>query len=284
MPAVTGRVVDRDRYAGRAEPPAHLESATTPFEKVDGGVTREECLAGTLVELADTLADDFDVVELLVLLVDRSVELLDACAAGLVLVDARGELHLMASTTEAMTVMELFQVQNAEGPCLDCASSGQPVTVADLATAGERWPRFVPRAVEAGFRAVHAVPLRLRGQVLGALNLFRDVPGDLNPADLSAAKAMAAMAAIGILQARAAEEAHVVAEQLQRALHSRVAIEQAKGMLAQGHGTSLDQAFAHLRGYARRYRLPLTGVAEDLVAGTLDLDAVGGLAVVPQRA
>ncbi len=247
-------------------------------------MTREECLAGTLVELADTLADDFDLVELLVLLVERSVELLDACAAGLVLVDDGGALHLMASTSGPMTTVELFQMQNAEGPCLDCSASGRLVTVADLAAAAERWPRFAPFALEAGFRAAHAIPVRLRGQVLGALNLFRDEPGDLTEADLAAAKAMADMAAIGILHARAAHHAHRVAEQLRRALHSRVTIEQAKGMLAQRHGTTPDSAFASLRGYARRHRRQLTEVAEDLVAGALSVDDVGGLAVVPRQA
>jgi len=247
-------------------------------------LTREECLAVTLVELADTLADDFDVIELLTLLVDRSVELLDACAAGLVLRDDRGGLHLMASTDGVMELVELFQVQNAEGPCLDCSASGQLVTVADLATAEERWPRFVPHAVEAGFRAAHAIPLRLRGQILGALNLFRAEPGDLSPADLAAAKALADMAAIGILQARAVRDAHLVAEQLRRALHSRVAIEQAKGMLAERHGIGLDQGFSNLRTYARNHQRPLTGVAEDLVTGALDLDVIGALVAVPRRA
>lgn len=247
-------------------------------------LTREECLAATLVELADTLADDFDVVELLTLLVDRSVELLDVCAAGLVLVDDGGALHLMASTTGVMELLELFQLQRGEGPCLDCSTSGQPVAVVDLAQAAERWPRFAPCAVEAGFRSVHAVPLRLRGQVLGALNMFGAAPGDLNPADLSAAKALADMAAIGILQARAAREAHLVGEQLRRALHSRVVIEQAKGMLAQRHATGPDEAFSSLRTYARRHQRPLTGVAEDLVAGALDLDLVRGLVDVTHRA
>ena len=247
-------------------------------------MTREECLADTLVELADTLADDFDLVELLVLLVDRSVELLDACAAGLVLVDDSGELHLMACTNGVLAAVELFQLQNAEGPCLDCSASGRAVTVPDLAAVAERWPQFAPRAVQAGFRAAHAVPVRLRGQVLGALNLFRDEPGDLSEADRSAAKALADMAAIGILQARAAHEARLVTDQLRRALHSRVTIEQAKGMLTERHRTGLDQAFASLRAYARSHRRPLTAVAEELVAGDLDPDEVGGLTVVPKRA
>ena len=247
-------------------------------------MTREECLAGTLVELADTLADNFDLVELLVLLVDRSVELLDACAAGILLIDDRGALHLMASTSGPMSMAELFQLQNAEGPCLECCASGRPVTVSDLGGATQRWPRFAPWAVDAGLRSVHAIPLRLRGQVLGALNLVRDEPGDLTDADVSAAKALADMAAIAILQARAADHAALVAEQLRHALHSRVTIEQAKGMLAERHHTGLDHAFAGLRGYARRHRRPLTEVADQLVAGALDLDEVGGLTVVAKQA
>lgn len=214
-------------------------------------LTREERLARTLVELADTLVDDFDVVELLELLVERSVELLDATAAGLLLVDNGGTLRLMASTSEAMELVELFQVQNDQGPCLDCSRSGEAVIVEDLAAVGPRWPRFAPFAVAGGFRSAHALPLRLRGQIIGALNLFRSEPGSLARADVSAGQALADMAAIAILQSRAVREGHVVADQLQHALHSRIVIEQAKGMIAGRAGIDVEEARSRLRSYAR---------------------------------
>ena len=232
-------------------------------------MTREEQLARTLVELADTLVDDFDVVDLMSLLVERSVALLDASAAGLVLVDSFGLLRLVASTSEAMELVELFQVQNDEGPCFDCFHSGEPVIADDLADAGDRWPRFAPFAIYAGFGAAHALPMRLRRQVIGALNLFRCEPGALDEADVSAGQALADVATIAILQARDADDTHTVVDQLQHALQNRITIEQAKGVLAERAGIGMDLAFARLRAYARARQLKLARVAEDVIAGSL---------------
>ena len=238
-------------------------------------LTREERLARTLVELADTLVDDFDVVELLTLLVHRSVELLDATAAGLVLAEADGRLRLIASTSEAMETVELFQVQNDQGPCLDCYHSGEPVLVDDLAEQAARWPRFVPFAIGAGFRGAHALPMRLRGQIVGALNLFRSEPGGLAHADVSAGQALADVATIAILQSRTMSESHALTDQLQHALHSRIAIEQATGMVAEWAGVGVGEAFARLRSYARSHQRQLTAVAEEVVAGALGIEAIG---------
>ena len=244
-------------------------------------LTREERLAQTMVELADTLVDDFDIVDLLVLLVDRSVELLDASAAGLVLAGNKGDLRLMASTSEAMELVELFQLQNDEGPCHDCYRDGEPVVVDDLADAEARWPRFVPFAVDAGFRSAHALPLRLRGRVLGALNLFRTEPGGLEQADISAGQSLADVATIALLQSRGMREAHVVADQLQHALQSRVAIEQAKGMLAEDGGVGMDEAFSRLRRFARDNQRLLAEVAADVVGGNLTPAAVAARSAQP---
>ena len=237
-------------------------------------MTREERLARTLVELADTLVDDFDMVELLVLLVERSVELLDASAAGLVLADEAGRLRLMASTSEAMELVELFQVQNDEGPCFDCYRTGEPVIAEDLSEESERWPAFAPFAMYSGFYGAHAFALRLRRRVLGALNLFRSEPGGLTPADVAAGQALADVAAISLCHVRAMQDSQLVTDQLQRALHSRIAIEQAKGMLAERAGLGMDDAFARLRGYARNNRRLLVDVAAEVVSGTLRPDVV----------
>jgi GAF domain-containing protein len=235
-------------------------------------LTREARLAQTLVELADTLVDDFDVVDLMSLLVERSVELLDAAAAGLVLADSRGTLRLMASTSEAMELVELFQVQNDQGPCFDCYHSGQPVIAEDLSVAAGRWPRFAPFAIHAGFFAAHALPMRLRRQVIGALNLFRTEPGTLDESDINAGKALADLATIAILQAREAHDTHTVVDQLQHALQNRILIEQAKGVLAERAGIGMDAAFTRLRAYARNRQLKLARVAEDVIGGRLDTE------------
>ena len=237
-------------------------------------MTREERLARTLVELADTLVDDFDVVELLALLVDRSVELLDASAAGLVLNDDDGHLRLMASSSEAMELVELFQVQNDEGPCFDCCRSGEPVSADDLAQAADRWPAFVPVATGSGFNAAYTFPLRLRGRVLGALNAFSHDPGRLASTDIVAGQAMADVAAIALCQFWAMRDAQLVKTQLQHALDSRVVIEQAKGMLAQRAGIGVDEAFSLLRAHARTSQRLLTDVAGDVVSGALSPEVV----------
>lgn len=239
-------------------------------------MTRESRLAQTLVELADTLVDDFDVVDLMSLLVERSVELLDASAAGLVLTDNSGTLRLMASTSETMELVELFQVQNDQGPCFDSYRSGEAVIVEDLTEAAERWPRFAPYAIESGFYAAHALPMRLRRQVIGALNLFRTEPGALDEADVSAGQALADLATIAILQARDVHDTGVVVDQLQHALHSRIVIEQAKGVLAERAGIGMDVAFARLRAHARSRQLKLAHVAEDVIAGRLGIQELVG--------
>jgi GAF domain-containing protein len=232
-------------------------------------VTREQRLASTFVELADSLVADFDVVELMTLLTERSIELLDASAAGLLLVDPLGALQVVAATSEATETVELFQIQNAEGPCHDCCRTGAPVDVPVLESRRDRWRLFVPVALEAGFRAAHAVPLRLRGDVLGALNLFRSEAVPLTAADLSTAQALADVATITLVQSRAAEGARIVRNQLEQALSSRVTIEQAKGVLAERLRCSVDEAFVRLRRHARTNGLRLSEVAREVSEGRL---------------
>ena len=235
---------------------------------------RQAQLARTLVELADSLVDDFDVVELLTLLTDRCVEVLDVSTAGLILVGAGGDLRLMASSSETMRVLEVFELQADEGPCMDCYRTGQPIVNMDLAHAHQRWPRFAPEALDAGFHSVHALPMRLRGNVIGALNLFRVDQGAMSDDDLSAAQAFADISTIAILQHRAAAEAHVVNEHLNHALNSRIVIEQAKGVLAERASLNMEQAFTRLRTYARNNNLRLVDVAHDIISGTLTTDSL----------
>lgn len=219
-----------------------------------------EQLARVFVEVADTLIDDFDLIEFMQMLTKRSAELFDVSAAGLLLADHHGRLHLMAASDERTQMLELFQLQAHEGPCQDCFSSGIPVSDPDL-TKTDRWPRFVPLAVAAGFGAVHAFPMRLRGEVIGALNLFSNEPAEMDALDQRVVQALADVATMALLQERAIRRGEILAEQLQGALNSRIAIEQAKGALAQIHGCSTDEAFDIMRGYARAQGRPLTEVA-----------------------
>jgi GAF domain-containing protein len=234
-----------------------------------GPAPREAMLARALVELAGTFVAGFDVVELLTLLADRCVEVLDVAAAGLMLAGPVGDLRMMASSSEAMRVLELFELQSDDGPCLDCYRSGRPVINQDLATVNGRWPRFAPQALAAGFRSVHALPMRLGGTVIGALNLFHAQAGEMRGADVDAAQALADMATIAILQHRAPLEAQVVNQLRQHALKSRVVIEQAKGMVAETKGLDMEQAFTALRHHARNHNLRLVVLAEDVIGGYL---------------
>ena len=141
--------------------------------------------AKTFVELADNLVADFDLIDFLRLLTDRCVGLLGASAAGVLLADRDGELRVMAASDEQVRLLELFQLQNDEGPCLDCFRTGTPVIVPDLNEEVDRWPRFVTAAHRSGFGAVQALPMRLRDEVVGALNLFRTAPGPFDPVGTS---------------------------------------------------------------------------------------------------
>ncbi|HWG60591.1 MAG TPA: GAF and ANTAR domain-containing protein [Streptosporangiaceae bacterium] len=238
------------------------------------GRGREQALAEAFVMLADTLVDDYDVVDLLDRLVASCVDLLGVTAAGLLLDDQKGNLAVVASSSEETRLLEVFQLQNNEGPCLECVRTGRAVTSADLGGDQARWPLFVPAAVGAGFRSVAALPLRLRERTIGGLNLFHDHADPVPAAEQRLAQALADVATIGILQQRSAHRSAVLAEQLQLALNSRVAIEQAKGVLAEHHGVSMDAAFEGLRGHARSHNVKLTDLAISIVRGSLAPGAV----------
>jgi GAF domain-containing protein len=232
-------------------------------------MTREARFARILVDLADTLVAGFDVVELLTALADRCVEVLDVGAAGIMLAAPDGDLRVMASSSEAMRLLELFELQAQEGPCLDCYRTGKPVVNQELATINGRWPRFATEALAAGFHSAHALPMRLRGTVIGALNLFCVEPGEMRQTDIDRAQALADIATIAILQHRATLEAQVLNEQLHHALNSRIVIEQAKGIIAERQQLNMEQAFSSLRTHARNHNRPLVEVAGAVIAGTL---------------
>jgi GAF domain-containing protein len=233
--------------------------------------TRESKLSAAFIRLADTLVTDFDVIALLHWLVEECTAILDTHAGGLMLVDPAGQLQLVASTSEEATLVEVFQLAAGRGPCMECFQTGKPVTVGDIELDRDPWPEFAAEAIKLGFRSVHATPLRLRGQVIGTMNLFSKHVGDLVPEDIAVAQALADVATIGILQERSIRSAERLSEQLQHALDSRILIEQAKGVLATTMRTTVDNAFVIMRGYARDRNLPLRQVATDVVERRLDL-------------
>jgi transcriptional regulator with GAF, ATPase, and Fis domain len=224
-------------------------------------------LADVFVEMADTLVDDFDLIDFLHVLTGRCVQLLEVAAAGLLLTDGQDKLQVVAASSERTRLLELFQLQADQGPCLDCFRTGHPVSVADLRSAG-RWPRFTAAAAEVGFSAVHALPMRLRNEVIGALNLFDVEPSALDESRLRIGQALADAATIGLLQQRAIHRRDVLTEQLQTALNSRILIEQAKGVLAERLSLPMDQAFTVLRDGARHNNRRLSELAQAIVDGS----------------
>jgi hypothetical protein len=225
---------------------------------------RETRVLEAVVSLVDSLLDDFDVVDLLTELTERCVDMLDVDAAGFLLADPFGQLRLLAATSEQARELELFQLQADEGPCVDCYSAGQPVSVPDLGAESDRWPRFAQAALDAGFASVHAIPMRAAGTVLGALGLFGSRPGALNDADLLVGQTLTHIACVAILQEHPPTPATVM-PRLRSALARRVVVEQAKGFLHERLEVSIEEAFALLRVYARRQNEHLTDVARQLV-------------------
>ncbi len=235
---------------------------------------REPALLEAFVALADTLVDDYDVIDLLHHLVETCTELLAVDTAGIMLADGRAALQVMAYSNEAVRRLELLQLQTNEGPCLDCVHTGRPVSTPDLTQTLDRWPRFAPRAAAEGFRAAHALPMRLRTQIIGGLNLFNTHPCPLAPEDLRVGQALADIATIGIMHERALRRSEILAEQLQTALNNRVIIEQALGVLAERTGLGIPDVLTRLRAHARNNRLRLSELARGIVEGSMTLDSL----------
>lgn len=236
--------------------------------------SRERQIISAFVEMSNELVDDYDVVDVLSQLTGHCVHLLDVAAAGLLLADGRGVLHLAASSSERSHHLETFQLQRDEGPCLDCFHDGHRVLVPDLADEQQRWPQFSRAAREAGFKSVHALPMRLTGNILGAFGLFGDQPGTLNDDDLALAQALLHVASVAIVNERSATDRATVNSQLQRALTSRIVVEQAKGVIAHAGGLGMDDAFTVLRRYARDHGTKLSVTASRVVDRELRYDTL----------
>jgi transcriptional regulator with GAF, ATPase, and Fis domain len=243
----------------------HALRQPTPSLTEEAFLVREQRLAQTFVELADTLVEDFDVMEFLYTLAERCVELLDVSAVGLMFGDEQGRLRVAASSSEETRLLELSQLQNNEGPCLECYLSGEPVAESDLSSAQMRWPRFAPEAVRAGFRTVHALPMRLRERTVGSLNLFHVDANALSTATTDIAQSLVDVATIGLIQVEGGNRWELLHTQLHLALDARVVIEQAKGMLAEMEHMTPARALTALRENARRKNLRLIDVARAVI-------------------
>jgi GAF domain/ANTAR domain len=264
-------------YAGREQSRKKGKVTDTP---------RETHVLNAVVALVDSLLDDFDVVDLLTALTERCADVLDIAAAGILLADPLHRLRLLAATSEEARELELFQLQADEGPCVDCYATGQPVSVADLNDAIDRWPRFVPAAVGAGFASVHAVPMRAAGLALGTLGLFGCRPGELNEADLLVGQTLTHIACVAILQEHPPTPATVM-PRLRSALTNRVIVEQAKGFLREKLDVSVEVAFGLLRTYAQANGEHLTDLARRLITDQYSrlmlLPALADLAAAPPQ-
>ena len=236
---------------------------------------REQRVIAAFVAAANTLTTEFDEIELLDSLLHDCVEILGMKAGGLLLADAEGTLQYIASTDRAAAFAEMMQLDAGSGPCIDSYHQGERVSVGDIDAEGARWPEFSAAAKALGIRSALAIPMKLRGKVIGSMNLFGELTGRVGERDAELAEALAGVATIGLLQERLVREGKIVEEQLQRALDSRVTIEQAKGVIAGALSISMDEAFGLMRSYARQRNLTLRGVAQGVSSREISADDFG---------
>lgn len=255
------------------EAPTHTAVSSVPADGV--GALRERRVARAFVSLADTMIDEFDLADFLHMLVDHCVDLLEVDAAGVLLADQRGGVRMAAASSEKAELLEVFAADTDGGPCVECVLTGHPVSSNDLAAETDRWPRYAAAAELCGYRAVHALPMRLRHNVIGALSLLNTEPDGADLMSTQLGQALADVATIGILQQRSIDQSEILTEQLQTALTTRVVIEQAKGILAAHSGTLTPEgAFTALRSYARANHGRLSALARNVIDGTADIDAI----------
>jgi GAF domain-containing protein len=270
MPTARRRRATASRVSARSPVLVELASFAGAILRAVG-TSRDELVAEVMVALTDTLRDDFDVADMLYTLTTACVDLLDVDAAGMLLIDEEGQLVPVAATHDGSENLGKLQVMVREGPCLEAVRTIEPVHSADLDDDAGRWPEFARQARAEGFRAVHAEPVVLRVEVVGALGLFRSQPGPVPAVDQRLAQFLTRATAIGLLHRRAQANVETVNEQLKHALTSRIVIEQAKGFLAERHTLDVDSAFGRLRSHARRNGQPLTKVARAIIEGSLDI-------------
>ena len=246
-------------------------------------ISREARLSAAFVKLAGTLTADFDLVDLLQTLAEECAAILDTQAAGIMLVDATGTLQLIVSTSEETSLVEVMALNAGQGPCVDCFTTGKPVTVGDIANSDGQWPAFQDEAVRNGFKSFHATPLRIQNRVIGVLNLFSTKIGELRGEDIAVAQALSDVSAIGLLQERSLADKTLVTNQLQQAIDARVLIEQAKGALAQLGNVPVTDAFALLRQYAHEHDLTLKAASQAAINHDITESSLHDVRKAPQK-
>jgi GAF domain-containing protein len=234
-------------------------------------IPREQRINEAFVKVADTLMDSYDIVDLLSTLVHECADLLGVEAGGMLIADTFGNLELVASTSEAAEFVEIMQLAAGSGPCVECFTTARAVSVGDIRETEGAWPEFTAAALGRGFRSLHATPMRLRGTVIGTMNLLGMRPGVFDARDVALAQALADVAIIGILQERSLRDPQIISEQLHLALDTRVMIEQAKGVLSHVHSMSMEEAFAALRAHAREHGMSLRAVAAGIIDRSITL-------------
>lgn len=229
---------------------------------------RDDPIAQALVAFIQELTQKHTVQSVLECMADHCRELLPADGVGVLLLEEQ-QLTVATTNSKVGNAVESLEVELEEGPCVECVRVGHPIFVPDLAAAVDRYPRFVPRALEAGAGAIHALPMTGHGELVGSVNIVNLVPTELSDTSLGAARMLSDVAVSYIFAVRLHEETSALAGQLQSALDTRVLIEQAKGMLGERHGESLDDAFERLRRHARSESTPVREIARRVVSGTL---------------
>ncbi|MFE2376590.1 GAF and ANTAR domain-containing protein [Streptomyces sp. NPDC059398] len=239
-------------------------------------MSREQQVSDVFVQVADSLIDDFDLIEFLEGLCAHCVALLDVSAAGILLANEKGLLHTVAASDENTHLLELFAVQHDQGPCLDCYRTRDARSNIDLHDPSDTgaWPAFADKARRSGFQISHVFPLRLRNRAVGAMNLFHTSRQSLSTQDASLAQALADVATIAILQQRDLGHEQMEKSQLQHALSSRIVVEQAKGILAERWTVDPSTAYNALRVYARTHQLRISDCSRQIIDQTLDTDQI----------
>jgi hypothetical protein len=234
-------------------------------------MAREDLLARTFVDLADVWTDDSNQAHVSQMVVGRCLQLFATSAAAIVLSGAETQLRISACSGDQMRRTQLFELQIGEGPCFDCYRTGRSIISADLSRQSREWPRFVPVAMKAGFRSVHALPLRVPDRTIGSLNLFGAEIGILSNADILAAEALAQATAFTILRERFSGPAEAILGNLRLSSDDHLVIEQAKGVLAGRARIHLDEAMKRIERYAHHHDLDLVAVCHQIVDGDLSL-------------
>ncbi len=219
----------------------------------------------TLSRFAKVLPAQYDLELALAELTESVAAVLGLCGSGVTMAED-GRLRFVTAVSPASGELERIQEQEQSGPCQDAYDTGEAVCVTDVRVETTRWPEFAAAASRLGVAGVAGIPMRLTNHTIGALNLYAPEPREWSEDDIAAAAVLADVATSYVINASKMRQQQQLSEQLQQALVSRVVIEQAKGITAQKHAVTVDEAFHLMRGHARSNNASIRAVAEAIVA------------------